>query len=121
MERKKERSGAAKRKQRQEREESKKKLPKLDTFFTKPLPATVPSTAEISVKSDKCSFIDSADAAVLINKVTRVDQDPITTDTTINAPAENDYVDASVQPTVEESSISTSSKVLEISKGWEST
>ncbi|XP_046971601.1 uncharacterized protein LOC124540655 [Vanessa cardui] len=93
MERKKERSGAAKRKQRQEREESKKKLPKLDSFFTKPLSATVPSTAETSFKS----------AEVIVQN------------TTINAPAENDYLDASVQPTVEESSISTSSKVLEIS------
>lgn len=115
MERKKESSGAAKRKQRQEREESKKKLPKLDSFFTKPLSATVSSTAETSVKSDECSFIDSADAAVLNNKVTRVDQDPITANTTINAPAEDDYLDASVQPTVEKSSIATSSKVLEIS------
>lgn len=112
MERKKERSGAVKRKQRQEREESIKKLTKLDSFFTELLSATVPSTAETSVKSDKCSFIDSVDTAVLINKATRVDQDPITT---INATAENDYLNASVQPTVEESSISTSSKVLEIS------
>ncbi|KAH9628180.1 hypothetical protein HF086_006811 [Spodoptera exigua] len=93
MERKKERSDAAKRKQRQEREESKKKLPKLDSFFTKPLSATVPSTAETSFKS----------AEVIVQN------------TTINAPAENDYLDASVQPTVDESSISTSSKVLEIS------
>ncbi|XP_026744036.1 uncharacterized protein LOC113505496 [Trichoplusia ni] len=116
MERKKELSGAAKRKQRQEREESKNKLPKLDSFFTKPLSATVPSTAETSVKSVKCSFLDSRlDAAVLTNKVIRLDQDPITTNTTINAPAENDYLDASVQPTVEETSISTSPKVLEIS------
>ncbi|KAH9637641.1 hypothetical protein HF086_009309 [Spodoptera exigua] len=96
MERKKERSGAAKRKQRQE---SKKKLPKLDSFFTKPLSATVPSTAETSFKS----------AEVIVQN------------TTINAPAENDYLDASVQLTVEESSfvssnfedVETSSKVLE--------
>ncbi|RVE40883.1 hypothetical protein evm_014465 [Chilo suppressalis] len=76
---------------------------------------SVPSTAGISVKSDECSIIDNVDTAVLINKVTRVDQeyqDPITTD---NTTAENDYRDASVQPTLEESSISSSSKLLEIS------
>ncbi|CAH0552959.1 unnamed protein product [Brassicogethes aeneus] len=87
MERKKERSGASKRKQ----------------------------PAEISAKSDKSLFTDSVDRAVSVNEVTLEDQEYQDSTILINATAENDYVDASVQPTVEESSISTSSEVLEIS------
>ncbi|KAF9407563.1 hypothetical protein HW555_012457 [Spodoptera exigua] len=45
----------------------------------------------------------------------------IVQNTTINAPAENDYLDASVQPTVEESSISTSSKFSKFQMTWEFT
>ncbi|CAH0551635.1 unnamed protein product [Brassicogethes aeneus] len=115
MERKKERSGASKRKQRQEREACEKKLPKLDSFFTKTLCATVPSAAEISAKSDKCLFTASVDTAVSVNEVTLEDQEYQDSTILINATAENDYVDASVQPTVDESSISTASEVFEIS------
>lgn len=115
MERKKERSGASKRKQRQEREESKKKLPKLDSFLTKTLSATVPLAVEISVKSDQCFSTDSVDTTVSVNKVTQEEKDYRDTTTLINATAKNDSVDASAQPTGEESSISTSPEVLEIS------
>ncbi|CAH0562980.1 unnamed protein product [Brassicogethes aeneus] len=96
MERQKERSGASKRKQRQERE-------------------AFSSAAEISAKSDKCLFTDSVDTAVSVNEMTLEDQEYHDSTILINATAENDYVDVSVQPTVEESSISTSSEVLEIS------
>lgn len=67
MDKKKKPSGAFKRKQRQEREDSKQKLPKIDKFFSQPSAST--SGQNISIDSDSNNVV----TAVLVEKPTEED------------------------------------------------
>ncbi|KAJ0175106.1 hypothetical protein K1T71_009247 [Dendrolimus kikuchii] len=67
MDKKKKPSDAFKRKQRQEREDSKQKLPKIDKFFSQPSAST--SSQNISIDSDSNSVV----TAVLVEKPTKED------------------------------------------------
>lgn len=67
MDKKKKPSGAFKRKQRQEREESKQKLPKIDKFFSQPSAST--SGQNISIDSDSNNVV----TAVLVENPTEED------------------------------------------------
>ncbi|XP_063978867.1 uncharacterized protein LOC135163397 [Diachasmimorpha longicaudata] len=67
MDKKKKPSGAFKRKQRQEKEDSKQKLPKIDKFFSQPSAST--SGQNISIDSDSNNVV----TAVLVEKPTEED------------------------------------------------
>ena len=68
MDKKKKPSSAFKRKQRQEREESKQKLPKIDKFFSQPSASS--SGQNVSIDSDSNNVV----TAVLVEKPTEEDR-----------------------------------------------